>query len=61
MDLLVEPQQGYLLSFLLQSPYTRPKLLGRMKYEILIDNILIGSEDIAEWGNNNLIQIAFQA
>lgn len=61
IDLPVEYQQGYLLSFLIQSPYMRRKLQGRMVYEILIDNIMIGSEDVAFWGNMNMIQIAFQA
>jgi len=61
LDLPVVPEQGYFLTLLLRSPYLRRKLRGRMRYEIILDNMLIGSEDIADWNNENQIQIVFQA
>jgi hypothetical protein len=57
----VEPRQGYFLSLEMQSPYLRRKLHGRIRYEVLLDGVMIGSEDVADWDNPNLLQIVFQA
>lgn len=55
------PGQGYFLAFKIVSPYVRPGYTGRMRINFLLGNRLIGWEDVADWGQTNLIQILFEA
>lgn len=56
----VKRDQGYNIVLVIQSPYERRKLHGRIEYLIRLDGVEICSEDIADWSRMNLIQIVFQ-
>jgi len=60
-QLKTDPGQGYILFVSIQSPYMKPKNIGRMEYRILINGAIIMKEDIALWGLPNGVTILFQA
>lgn len=55
------PNQGYILFVSVQSPYMKPKNIGRMDYRLLINGTVIMKEDIALWGLPNGVTILFQS
>ena len=57
----VENGQGYKLSLVVQSPYEKRTLQGRIEYAVKLGGVEIIKEDIAAWDQPNLIQVVFTA
>ncbi|WP_413378288.1 hypothetical protein [Alkalihalobacillus sp. 1P02AB] len=60
-NLQTKADHDYLILLNVRSPYENKKNIGRMKYQVLLNENVFIEEDISQWQESNTISIPFRA